>query len=231
MSRSDRMFEIIQVFRGASGPVTADSLAEVLEVTPRTVYRDIAALQAQRVPIEGEAGVGYIMRPGFDLPPLMFTPDEIEAVAVGLAMLRRTGDAGLLNAADRVAQKIGEVLPGHRASAMAGSPLYVSGWNTIPSATVDPEALRAAIRDEQALHLHYRDEKDQTSERTVLPLAVVYYTEALVLAAWCELRKAFRHFRIDRIGSCEPAGRGFEGKGAALRRDWMLETSLESELN
>ena len=112
MSRSSRMFEIIQLLRAADGPLTAEAMAGTLEVTKRTVYRDIAALQAMRVPIDGEAGVGYVMRPGFDLPPLMFTAEEVEAIVVGLALLGRTGDGGLVAAAERAGHKISEVLPG-----------------------------------------------------------------------------------------------------------------------
>ena len=210
------MFEIIQILRGAKAPVTAETLADALEVTKRTVYRDVAALQGQRVPIEGEAGVGYIMRPGFDLPPLMFTPDEIEAIAVGLAMIRRAGDKGLLAAADRVAQKIGDVLPKGRDAMVQGAPVYVSGWHAIPSGTVDPELLRAVIRDEQVLRLTYCDESGRETDRTIRPIAVVYYTDALVLAAWCELRKGFRHFRIDRILTCESDRTPFRGGGRAI---------------
>ena len=111
MSRSDRMFEIIQLLRRAEKPMTAQALADALEVVPRTIYRDIAVLQGMRVPIEGEAGIGYVMRRGFDLPPLMFTAEEVEAIVVGLALLRRTGDLGLQAAAGRVSGKIAEVLP------------------------------------------------------------------------------------------------------------------------
>ena len=219
MSRSDRMFEIIQTLRRAKGPVTADTLAGGLEVTKRTIYRDIAALQGQRVPIEGEAGIGYILRPGFDLPPLMFTSEEIEAISVGLALLGRAGDASLLAAAERVTQKISDVLP-DGASGIEAAPLYVSAWNTIPSARVDPETLRMAIREEQVLRLGYQDEEGRVSERAILPLAVIYYTDALVIAAWCELREDFRHFRVDRIETCEAEGRSFAGRGAALRKAW-----------
>lgn len=204
--------------------MTAKALADTLEVTKRTVYRDIAALQAQRVPIEGEAGVGYILRPGFELPPLMFTSEEIEAISVGLALLRRTGDGGLLDAAESVARKVKDVLPKDDGDGLDDPALYVSGWNEIPDSKVDPEMMRTAIRDELVLVISYSDAKGRSSQRTILPLAVVYYIDALVVAAWCEVRDDYRHFRIDRIQSCAFAGRDFAGQGRGLRAAWeMLE--------
>src|SRR5215470_19763004 len=133
MGRSNRMFEVIQVLRAARKPLTAQEIAERLEVNKRTIYRDIAALQAMRIPIEGEAGVGYVMRRGFDLPPLMFDADEVEAIVVGLALLRRTGDAGLQMAAESVAAKIADVLPIEAGQAMRRNALTVSGWGTAAS--------------------------------------------------------------------------------------------------
>ena len=226
MSRSDRMFEIIQTLRRAKAPVTAQSLADDLEVTKRTIYRDIATLQGQRVPIAGEAGIGYILRPGFDLPPLMFSSEEVEAISVGLALLTRSGDAGLLAAARRVTQKISDVLPGEAVS-VEDTPLHVSGWNAIPSSAVSPETLRLAIRAEQILQLTYQDEKGQETQREIKPLALIYYVDALVLAAWCELRNGFRHFRLDRITSCTVTERGFAGQGKALRTSWEERESME----
>src|SRR5580704_9423170 len=111
MRRADRLFEIIQYLRSAARPVTAAGLAETLEVTVRTIYRDIAALQARRVPIEGAPGIGYVLRRGYDLPPLMFTLEEVEAIVVAARLLRRTGDLGLQDAAASVLSKIGVVLP------------------------------------------------------------------------------------------------------------------------
>lgn len=220
------MFEIIQTLRRAKAPVTAQGLADDLEVTKRTIYRDIATLQGQRVPIEGEAGVGYILRPGFDLPPLMFSSEEVEAISVGLALLTRSGDAGLLAAAQRVTQKISDVLP-EDARAVEDTPLHVSGWNAIPSSSVSPETLRRAIRAEQVLHLSYQDDQGRETQRDIKPLALIYYVDALVIAAWCELRDGFRHFRLDRIASCTETDRTFAGQGKALRTAWEERESVE----
>ena len=222
MSRSTRMFEIIQLLRSVEDAWTAAELAKTLEVTKRTIYRDIAELQATGVPIEGEAGVGYIMRPGFDLPPLMFSEEELEAIAVGLALLRRTGDGGLLAAANRVIAKISEVL----LDGDLDSSLYVSGWNAIPEIRVDLGVIREAIRDEERLQITYADADGRTTERTIKPLSLVYYVEAVVLGGWCELRQDLRSFRADRISACEPTGAYFRGEGDALRERWLTKQTL-----
>lgn len=224
MSRSNRLFEIIQLLRAASAPMTAAEIARRLEVTKRTIYRDIAVLQARRVPIEGEAGIGYVMRPGYDLPPLMFTPDEIEAITVGLAFLRRAGDDDLLEAAESAGAKIASVLPDH---ASAEPSLHVSDWSDMLPCRVDIGTIRAAIRDEEALTLTYCDARDRASERNVLPLAVIYNVQTLHLLAWCEMRRGFRHFRVDRMDRCERAGYDFRGQGDGLRRMWELEDAEE----
>lgn len=221
MRRADRLFEIIQLLRSARGPVTAAQLAETLEVAPRTIYRDIAALQAMRVPIEGGVGVGYIMRRGYDLPPLMFTVEELEAVVVGLSVLSRTGDKGLATAAASVTRKIEAALPEDRRETLSGSGLYASSWGARPPETVDLGALRAAIRDERKLAIDYVDEQDRATRRTVQPIALIYYVEVVILAAWCELRSDFRHFRVDRIEACTETPGAFARPGEALRADWL----------
>lgn len=216
MTRSTRMFEIIQILRQASRPVTAETIAAQLEVTKRTVYRDVAALQAMSVPIEGEAGVGYVMRAGFDLPPLMFTSEEVEALFVGAALLQRTGDAGLQKAARSATGKIAAALPGGQPPQV---PLHVSAWTTItPSDLAD--TLRAHIRSSAELRISYDDLSDLHSTRTILPLAMIYFTDAVLLAAWCDLRQDFRHFRIDRIAECAPTGEHYPDRCQRLRFDW-----------
>ncbi len=228
MSRSDRMFEIIQLLRSAAAPLTAETIAVALEVTKRTVYRDISALAAMRVPIEGEAGIGYVMRPGFDLPPLMFSVEEIEAIAVGLALLGRAGDAGLLAAAASVSQKIGTALPGREGHNLDAQPLYASRWHNIPAAAVDLRALRQAIRNEERLRISYQDAGGNPTKRTVKPLALVYYVDSQILVAWCELRADFRHFRLDKIAACKPTGKRFTGQGEVLRMRWQKTRESET---
>ncbi|MFD1156870.1 helix-turn-helix transcriptional regulator [Roseovarius aestuarii] len=214
MARSTRMFEIIQLLRNASKPRTAAQIAEELEVTPRTIYRDIASLQAMRVPIDGAAGVGYIMRPGFDLPPINFDIEEAEAVTVGLAMIARTGDRGLQAAGRRACRKLSE-------ATQLSEALFSSTWGPKAPDAIDLSDLRTAIRQERKLCITYVDGHGVGSSRTILPFAIVYHSEAIVLATWCELRNDFRNFRPDRITRYERLEEGFEGKGEALRREWM----------
>lgn len=222
MTRSIRMFDIIQIMRSARGAVTARALADELEVTPRTIYRDVAALQAMRVPVEGEAGVGYVLRAGFDLPPLMFTAEELEALYVGMALLHRTGDAGLERAARRAGEKIASAMPGKTLQVR----LHVSGWNRISQDGVDAEQLRRYIRDEVEIDIAYLDLEQHQSRRAIRPLALIYYIDVVVLIAWCILRQDFRHFRIDRIRECAPTGRHFTAEAAALRDSLAKRNAL-----
>ena len=214
MTRSTRMFEIIQLLRRAEQPRTAAQIAEILEVTPRTIYRDIASLQAMRVPIDGAAGVGYIMRPGFDLPPINFDIEEAEAVTVGLAMIVRTGDRGLKEAGRRACRKLEEATE-------LSNALFSSTWGAAEPDSVDMSDLRAAIRQERKLSVSYRDGNGEESRRIIRPFAMVYHSEAIVLAAWCELRNDFRNFRPDRMVSYTLLEDDFAGQGEALRREWM----------
>lgn len=220
MRRADRLFEIIQLLRTARAPITAAGIGERLEVSPRTVYRDIATLQAMRVPIRSGIGLGYVMDCGFDLPPLMFTAEEIEAIAVGLALTRRTGDAALTAAAGRAAAKVLLALPGHRRPELECSFLYASSWGVHLPHTADPAELRQAIRSERKVRFAYLDEQGACTSRTVRPIALTYYVEVVVLAAWCELRGDFRHFRLDRISDFALCAESFAGEGAALRAAW-----------
>lgn len=211
--RSVRMFEIIQLLRAASHPQTAQDIATRLEVSKRTIYRDIASLQATRVPIDGEAGVGYVMRPGYDLPPVNFDIDEAEAITVGLSMIARTGDKGLERAAKRAARKLSD-------ATQLSDTLFSSNWGVKAPGHVDLSGLREAIRSETKIHIQYQNADLMMSERTVLPIALIYYSEVVVLAAWCELRNDFRHFRADRILSCVTQTARFCGQGESLRHNW-----------
>ncbi|OHV85655.1 YafY family protein [Ensifer sp. LCM 4579] len=221
MRKASRLFEIIQILRLARRPVTAAEMAERLEVTPRSIYRDIVALQAIRVPIEGGRGIGYILRPGFDLPPLMFSIEETEAIVLALALLERTGDGELKVAARRVGQKITGAVPEPLRQAFQSQALHA--WGSVAAAppAVDLALIRRAIRDEQKLALDYRDEFGRATERTVRPLALIYYSEQSMMVAWCELRQAIRNFRADRLAHCEPVGAFFRGEGERLRQLWI----------
>lgn len=221
MSRSTRLFEIVQLLRAADRPLTARRIAALLEVSLRTVYRDIAALQAMRVPVDGQAGVGYLLRPGFELPPLHLSPEEVEAIVVGLALLGRTGDSALQRAAVGAGAKIAVAVSRDAGSEAAVPALYASGWNALPRAPTDLAVLRDAIREARKLDVVYTDAAGRRSERTVRPLALLFYIESVVLAAWCELRSDFRHFRADRILACCGLEEHFLREAPALRRRWQ----------
>lgn len=218
MRNSSRLFEIIQILRSASQPMTAQALSQALEVSTRTIYRDIAALQARRTPIEGEAGIGYVMRSGYDLPPLNFDPEEVEALRVGLSMLLRAGDSSLVEAGKRVCEKIDAL---HAPAdwiqvAPWGAPLDDAARGCVSVAD-----LRQAVRAEQKLRLRYQDSTGQETTRQVRPIAVIYHLECNILAAWCELRTGFRHFRLDRVMGCDVLEERFTGQGRTLRALWQ----------
>ncbi|MDP1964486.1 MAG: YafY family protein [Reyranella sp.] len=220
MRRSDRLFDIIQRLRTAPGPVTATMLAADLEVTPRTVYRDIATLQARRVPIEGAAGVGYVLRRGFDLPPLMFTIDEVEAIAVGARLVRRLRDPKLQEAADAVLAKVTVVLPDRMRSHLSATPIYVSPGITAEAQGTDLADMRAAIRDSRKLYIAYADVTGRRSNRTIWPIAMAYYVDVTLVGAWCELRADYRNFRVERIQSSKVLDEHFDQDNGRLFREW-----------
>ena len=221
MRKASRLFEIIQILRLARHPITAAEIALRLEVTVRSIYRDIAALQAMRVPVEGERGIGYILRPGFDLPPLMFSIEETEAVVLALALLERTGDTELKAAARRVGEKIAGAVPPPLRQTLSARALHA--WGSAPRQPegIDLAGVRRAIRDEEKLSIRYRDEQARATERTIRPIALIYYSENANIVAWCELRQALRNFRADRVETCEATGGHFRGEGDGLRQLWI----------
>jgi predicted DNA-binding transcriptional regulator YafY len=229
MRRADRLFDIIQTLRTASHPLTAAALAEQLEVTARTIYRDIAALQASRVPIEGAPGVGYVLRRGFDLPPLMFTADEIDAIAVGARHVRRLRDPKLQAAAESVLAKVTAVVPEALRSYLRPPPFYVSEGSAPAVTGVDLAEIRDAIHAARKMAIAYVDEKGRRTARTIRPIAMAYYVDVTVIAAWCELRQDFRHFRADRITSAQLLDERFTAESARLTAQWMVLSKEREE--
>ncbi|MBV9249659.1 MAG: YafY family transcriptional regulator [Acetobacteraceae bacterium] len=219
--RADRLFEIIQVLRAAPAPVTAASLAEQLEVTVRTVYRDIASLTAQRVPIDGAAGLGYVLRRGFDLPPLMFTAEEIDAIAVGARLVRRLRDPDLQEAAERVLAKVTAVVPTPLQNQLQSAPYFVSDSSAPAAPGIDLSELRAAIRHRRKMQISYTAESGQRTNRTIWPIAMVYYTDVTLIGAWCELRADYRHFRIDRVQSSWVLDDRYPAESGRLMQEWL----------
>jgi predicted DNA-binding transcriptional regulator YafY len=229
MRKASRLFEIIQILRLARKPATAAEIAEKLEVAQRSIYRDIAALQAMRVPIEGERGIGYILRPGFNLPPLMFSIEEGEAIVLALALLDRTGDAELKRAAKQANQKIAAAMPPMLREALVASALYAWGAAAPAPEGIDLAIVRRAIRDEQKLEIGYVDELGRVTQRTILPLALIYYSQTANVVAWCELRQALRNFRTDRVKSGALVDGFFRGEGDRLRKEWIASWKIDDE--
>jgi predicted DNA-binding transcriptional regulator YafY len=229
MRKASRLFEIIQIFRLAKRPTTAAEIAQSLEVAPRSIYRDIAALQAMRIPIEGGRGIGYILRPGFDLPPLMFSIEETEAIVLALALLERTGDGELKRAAKRVNQKIAAAMPAPLRQALGAKALHA--WGTVAASPegIDLALVRRAIREERKLRIDYRDEIGQATQRTIRPLALIYYSQTANIVAWCELRQALRNFRTDRVMGGAASDEHFRGEGDNLRREWIAGWKINED--
>jgi predicted DNA-binding transcriptional regulator YafY len=220
MRRADRLFQIVQILRRHRRAVTAEALAEELEISKRSVYRDIAALMGQRVPIRGEAGVGYVLDDGFDLPPLMLTGDEAEAAALGAQWVVANADPDLARAAQDLIAKITAVAPPELKRLLTDPATRASPARGARPVVVDAGALRRAIRTGRKAVLTYRDEQGRESLRTVWPILIGYVDAVRILAAWCELRTDFRSFRLDRIVEAEILAEAYPARGAVLRAEW-----------
>ena len=209
MRRADRLFQIIQYLQGRK-LVTAKQLAERLEVSERTVYRDVQDLMLSGVPIEGEAGVGYMLRAGFHLPPLMFSPEEMEALITGARLVKSWAGDKLAMAADQAIAKIEHILPPKLKQEIGDTRLFAPGFHSYSRHTVQMDALRTAINKRQVLRIEYLKEDGQASAREVWPLGLFFWGAVWTLAAWCELRSDYRNFRIDRIQNLREVDRKFE---------------------
>jgi predicted DNA-binding transcriptional regulator YafY len=219
MRRADRLFLVIHALRGRHTALPARSLAETLGVSLRTVYRDVADLQRSGVPIEGEAGVGYVLRKGSDIPPLMFTADELEALVVGTRFVRAFAGDKLAEGAKAALLKIEAVLPPELRERAARTRIYAPVWRDQERADFAQliDRLHAAIAASQVLRLDYRDEGGQPSLREVEPLCLAFWGGKWTLGAWCRLRGNFRNFRPDRIHASEATGEIFvETPGRSL---------------
>lgn len=226
MRRADRLFQIVQLVRGRRLS-TAAFLAERLQVSLRTVYRDVADLQRQGVPIDGEAGVGYRMRAGYDLPPLMITRDEAQALVAAVRLARPRLDGALALHADGALSKILAVLPPSTRAEAERLPLFAPDPGTDAAVRGRLEALRTAIGARRKLRLSYVDLGERTSERTVRPLAVFFWGPTWTLAAWCETRADFRSFRVDRIASAVPLDEPFRDEPGRTLADLQRRYGAE----
>jgi len=205
MRRADRLFQIVQYLRGGR-LVTAARLAKRLEVSERTIYRDIADLQSTGVPIDGEAGIGYIMRSGFDLPPLMFTPEEIVALVAGARMVKAWGGTAMMAAAEETLIKIEAVLPEAERSRIGNTKIFSPPVGLSEQARELIDHCEHAVEAREIVALKYNDEDGNTTNRTVQPLGLWFWGKVWTLVGWCELRDDFRAFRLDRIANLAPTG-------------------------
>jgi predicted DNA-binding transcriptional regulator YafY len=226
--RADRLFQLVGLIRGRRLS-TARFLAERLEVSERTVYRDIADLLAQGVPIEGEAGVGYRMRPGFDLPPLMFTHDEAKALVAAVRIAQLRLDPGLAAPAETALAKIIGVLPPTVRAAAESLTVYAPPTGPDAATRERLETLRIASESRRKLRIRYLDLKEQRSERVVRPLGAFYWGSVWTLAAWCEQREAFRSFRVDRVEAVETLAETFRDEPGRTLADLFRAVGVEQD--
>jgi predicted DNA-binding transcriptional regulator YafY len=227
MRRADRLFQIIQILRRTRGPITADAIAVELETSKRSVYRDISTLMGQRVPVRGEAGMGYVLDSGFDLPPLMLTPDEIEAAVLGAQLVQNRGDPVLARAAQDLIAKIGAAVPERLRPFVFEPTVGISWGRTIPPDAIDMVRLRTQIRGGRKIALTYRDELARETTRKIWPVTIAYHDSVRMLAAWCEMRRDFRHFRTDRVVDADFLDERYPERPALLRAKWRKTLSAE----
>ncbi|WP_334184679.1 helix-turn-helix transcriptional regulator [Novosphingobium sp.] len=223
MRRADRLFQIIQILRRSSRPVTAADIASELEVSPRTVYRDVADLIAQRVPVQGEVGFGYILDDSFDMPPLMLTPDEIEAAVLGAQWVAGRGDPALANAARDLIAKITRVVPERLRPIIINPAIGTRPAKAPPPDRIDLARTREWIRDGRKLKIDYLDQHGVPTVRVIWPIIIGFLDDTRMLAAWCELRQDFRHFRADRIAAAQFLDDRYEARPTALRQRWKRD--------
>jgi predicted DNA-binding transcriptional regulator YafY len=223
MSRASRLLDLLQLLRNRRVPVTGPVLADELGVSIRTLYRDIGTLQAQGADIRGEPGLGYVLMPGFTLPPLMFSADEIEALALGSRWVAaQASDDRLGDAAKAAIAKIGAVLPPEMGDVLEAGSLLVFGGERIP-ATADLSVVRLAIRSQKKLAIRYNQPAAGETERTIWPFAIGFFDKVRCIVGWCELRNDFRTFRLDRITTLDALEQRYPGNRNALLKAWRAQ--------
>ncbi len=226
MSRTQRLLDLLQILRHHRFPVTAAFLAQELDVSVRTLYRDIASLQAQGADIEGEPGLGYVLRPGFMLPPLMFSEEEIEALVLGSRWVADRGDPVLAGAARNALQKIAAVLPASLREELDSTTMLAGPSAQESKDTIDLAILRQAIRKERKVYIQYKDAQEQISERLIWPFALGFFDHVRVLIAWCELRQEIRHFRSDRVVLLQVQEQRYATRRQALLKEWRRQQGI-----
>ena len=220
MSRAQRLLDLIQVLRRHRHPVSGSALAEATGVSLRTLYRDIELLKGEGAHIDGEAGVGYVLRPGFMLPPLMFSEEEIEALVLGSRWVHQRADRELANAAANVLAKVGAVLPKDLRDTLDDSGLLIAPGEPVAVGDAQLPKIRQAIRTERKIGIAYRDKDGAATKRTIWPFGVGFFEKSRVVMAWCELREDYRHFRTDRIVTLTPTERRYPRRRQVMLKDW-----------
>jgi predicted DNA-binding transcriptional regulator YafY len=228
MSRAERLLALIQCLRRYRQPVSGQALADELGISLRTLYRDIASLQSQGASIDGEPGVGYVLRPGFMLPPLMFSEEELEALMLGSRWVAERADARLGAAARNAIARIGAVLPNDLRDTLESESLLIAGSLQVPAGDTELATIRQQIRQEHKLQVDYRDEQERSSQRIIWPFALAFFERVRVVVAWCELRQAFRHFRCDRIVTLTPLPQRYPRRRAVLMKAWREEEAIRA---
>ena len=226
MSRAERLLALIQILHRHRYPVSGTVLARELQVSLRTLYRDIASLQSQGAHIDGEPGVGYVLRPGFMLPPLMFSHEELEALVLGSRWVAERTDASLKHAAQNALAKIAAVLPPDLRHALDAPSLLIGPTEVIAAGDAELTAIRRAIRGERKLAITYLDLEGRETQRRVWPFALGFFERVRVVAAWCELRQDFRNFRTDRITTLVVEDAGYPRRRHALLKEWRERESM-----
>ena len=226
MNRTERLFALMDALRRHRQPVTAAHLADELDVSMRTIYRDVQVLIGLGAPIDGEAGLGYLLRPGFFLPPLMFSEEELEALVLGAQWVARRSDAALTQAASNALAKIAAASPKDLRDAMANTGLWVAPMGKHAGTAADVKLVREAIRREHKLRISYVAETGASTERAIWPIALAFFERQQTVAAWCELRGAFRHFRTDRITALTTTGERYPRRRIDLMKAWRRDTNV-----
>jgi len=229
MARASRLFDLLHLLHRQSGVVSGRHLAEQLGISLRTLYRDIATLQAMGADVEGGAGVGYRLKPGFMLPPMSFPIEEVEALVLGARWVAERADPAMGQAARSAAARIMRAMTPEQAKVMRDTALFIGLRSEAYEGEVDPAPLRAAIRAERRLSLVYRDAQGEASERTIWPFAIALFDRADVLLGWCELRGDYRTFRIDRIVTARPLPERYPRRRAVLLREWREAAGIPQE--
>jgi predicted DNA-binding transcriptional regulator YafY len=229
MSRAQRLLDLIQALRGYRRPVSGATLAEALGISLRTVYRDIETLKAQGAHIDGEPGVGYVLRPGFMLPPLMFSEEEIEAIVLGSRWVADRADAALGSAARNALAKIAAVLPQDLKVSLDTSSLLVGPGYAVAAGDAELPTIRLAIRTERKLRIGYVDGRGRDSKRIIWPFALAFFDRVRVVVAWCEIREGFRHFRTDRISKVQFVDKRYPRRRQVLLKDWRATEGIPEQ--